>query len=133
LAVTDIDVNELARSLEKSTANLERHISDEANKRAAVLGKTYAKAADERIRDNQADMQRLQDLVAELRRQMNPLLCTSAAYGALNKHLKEIANNAKECGTDVPLGALRDALAAAQAAGHAEWERQQKEKERANA
>lgn len=69
----DLDVADLARSLEKTAASLDRHIKTEAQKRAAELGKTYAKAADERIRDNAADMQRLQDLVAELRRQQAPL------------------------------------------------------------
>jgi len=126
--MSDLDVAELARSLAKATSNLERHIAAEAQKRASKLAVEYAKAADERIRDNAADMQRLQDLVAELRRQMRPLVCTSVAYQALGKHLNEAAHNAKECGTDVPLEVLRDALAAARAAGHAEYERQKKEK-----
>lgn len=70
----DLDVvAELAASLEKTSANLERRINDEAQKRAAVLGKTYAKAADERIRDNAVELQRAQDLVRELRRQQEPL------------------------------------------------------------
>lgn len=124
----ELDVAELARTLEKTTANLERHIATEAQKRAAKLAAGYAKAADERIQDNAVDMQRLGDLVAELRRQMRPLECTSVAYQALGKHLKDIAHNAKQCGTDVPLEALRDAMAGAHAAGHAEYERQQKEK-----
>lgn len=67
------DVDELARSLERAAANLKRHIADEAQRRAAELGKTYAKAADERIRDNAVELQRAQDLVRELRRQMKPL------------------------------------------------------------
>lgn len=69
----DLDVAELAASLEKTSANLDRHIKAEATKRAAELGKTYAKAADERIRDNASDLQRAQDLVRELRRQQEPL------------------------------------------------------------
>lgn len=124
----DLDVTELARTLEKTTANLKRHIADEAQRRATELSKKYAKAADERIQDNATDMQRLGDLVAELRRQMRPLVCTSVAYQSLGKHLQDIAHNAKQCGTDVPLEALRDAVAGAQAAGRAEYERQQKEK-----
>lgn len=126
--MSDLDVADLARTLEKTAANLKRHIADEAQRRATELGKTYAKAADERIRDNATDMQRLQDLVAELRRQMRPLVCTSVAYHTLDKNLKDVAHNAKQCGTDVPLEALRDAVAGAQAAGRAEYERQQKEK-----
>jgi hypothetical protein len=69
----DLDVADLARSLEKTAAALDRHIAAEAQKRAAKLGVQYAKAADERIRDNAADMQRLQDLVAEFQRQRAPL------------------------------------------------------------
>jgi len=60
----DLDVAELARSLEKATNNLDRHIATEAQKRANKLAVEYAKAADERIRDNAVGMQRLQDLVA---------------------------------------------------------------------
>jgi hypothetical protein len=124
----DLDVEELARSLVKATSNLERHITTEAQKRANKLAVEYAKAADERIKQNAADMQRLQDLVAELRRQMRPLVCTSVAYQALGKHLEDVAHSAKQCGTDVPLDALWDAMSAARAAGHAEYERQKKEK-----
>lgn len=72
-AMTDLDVTDLARTLEKTAANLERHIAAEAQKRAKKLGETYAKAADERIRDNAVDLQRAQDLVRELRRQQEPL------------------------------------------------------------
>lgn len=68
-----VDVDELARNLLAATANLKQYIAAEAQRRAAELGKTYAKAADERIRDNATDFQRAQDLVAELRRQMKPL------------------------------------------------------------
>lgn len=71
--MSDLDVTDLARTLEKTSANLERHIAAEAQKRAKKLGETYAKAADERIHDNAVDLQRAQDLVAELRRQMKPL------------------------------------------------------------
>jgi len=124
----DLDVAELARSLEKTTGYLDKYIAAEAQKRANKLAVDYAKAADERIRENATDMQRLQDLVAELRRQMRPLLCTSAAYQALSKHLEDVAHNATQCGTDVPVEALRDAMVAARAAGHAEYERQKKEK-----
>ena len=122
--MTDLDVAELARSLAKTAAALDRFIATEAQKRANKLAVQYAKAADERIKDNAVDMQRLQDLVAELRRQMKPLLCTSAAYHALDKHLKDLAHNARQCGTDVPVEALRDAVFAAQAAGRAEYEQQ---------
>lgn len=80
----DLDVvAELAASLEKTSANLERRINDEAQKRAAALGKTYAKAADERIRDNATDLQRAQDLARELRRQMKPLERNGERYGRI--------------------------------------------------
>jgi ABC-type transporter Mla subunit MlaD len=69
----DLDVEELARSLEKTAAGLERHIAAEAQKRANKLAVEYAKAADERIKQNAADMQRLEDLVREFRHQRAPL------------------------------------------------------------
>jgi hypothetical protein len=125
---TAAELQVVAADLAKTAAALERHIAAEAQKRAAKMGVQHAKAADERIRDNAVDMQRLQDLVAELRRQMRPLECTSAAYQALSRHLEDVAHKARECGTDVPVEALWDATAAARAAGHAEYERQKKEK-----
>lgn len=79
----DLDVAELAHVLEKVSSNLKRHIADEATKRAAELGKTYAKAADERIRDNAVDLQRAQDLVRELRRQMKALEPTTERYSRI--------------------------------------------------
>lgn len=126
--MSDVDLEAVAADLAKTAASFDRLVAAEAQKRAAKLAVEYAKAADERIRDNAVDLQRAQDVVAELRRQMRPLLCTSAAYYALDKHLKDIAHNAKECATDVPVEALLDAVAGARAAGHAEYERQQKEK-----
>lgn len=77
------EVTELARTLEKTSANLDRHIKTEAQKRAAELGKTYAKAADERIRDNATDLQRAQDLARGLRRQMKPLERNGERYGRI--------------------------------------------------
>lgn len=79
----DLDIADLARTLEKTSANLERHIAAEAQKRAKKLGETYAKAADERIRDNAVDLQRAQDLAAELRRQMKPLERNAERYGRI--------------------------------------------------
>lgn len=67
------DVEELARSLEKTAAALERHIAAEAQKRAAKMGVQYAKAADERIQANADELRRLQDVVREFRRQREPL------------------------------------------------------------
>lgn len=81
--MSDLDVAELARSLEKTSANLDRHIKAEAQRRAAELGKTYARAADERIQDNAVELQRAQDLVAELRRQMKPLERNAERYGRI--------------------------------------------------
>lgn len=79
----DVDLEELGRNLATIATGLERHIAAEASKRAAELGKTYAKAADERIRDNAVELQRAQDLVAELRRQMKPLERQSDRYGEI--------------------------------------------------
>lgn len=71
--MSDLDPAELARFLEKTSANLARLIKDEGLKVGAALGKSHAKAAQEQIRENAAEMQRLQDLVAEFRRQRKPL------------------------------------------------------------
>jgi len=71
--MTDLDVAEIARSLQKTAAGLERFIATEAQKRANKLAVEYAKAADERVKQNAADMQRLEDLVREFRRQRAPL------------------------------------------------------------
>jgi flagellar motility protein MotE (MotC chaperone) len=68
------DAAELLKDLKTVSANLKRHVQEEGRKFGAELGKTYAKAADDRIRENAADMQRLQDLVAKLRQQMKPLV-----------------------------------------------------------
>lgn len=81
--MTGLDVADLARALENTSRNLDRHIKTEAQKRAAELGKTYAKAAGERIRDNAAELQHAQDLVAELRRQMKPLERNAEQYGQI--------------------------------------------------
>jgi len=71
--MSDLDVAEIARSLEKSLAAFDRLVATEAQKRANKPAVEYAKAADERIKDNAVDMQRLEDLVRELRRQRAPL------------------------------------------------------------
>ncbi len=68
-----LDPAELARDLAKTTANLKRHIADEARARAAKLGVQYAKAAQEQIDVAKADARRWQDCNTELRRQMKPL------------------------------------------------------------
>jgi len=121
----DLDVAELARSLEKATNNLDRHIATEAQKRANKLAVEYAKAADERIRDNAVGMQRLQDLVAELRRQMKPLTRDAYSYYALKMRVLELANLAEGGGDVGPAGMLRAAVNEAQASGRARWEQEQ--------
>lgn len=121
----DLDVAELAASLEKTAAHLKHHIAAEAQKRAAELGKTYAKAADERIRDNATDMQRLQDLVAELRRQLNVTARHSAAYVALGKALRQAGVVPKRRDETVPVSVLLDCIEAGFQADRTEHERQQ--------
>ena len=119
------DIEELARSLEKTTNNLDRHIAAEAQKRANKLAVEYAKAADERIRDNAVDMQRLGDLVAELRRQMKPLTRDAYSYYELKKRVLELANLAEGGGDVGPARMLRTAINEAQASGRARWEQEQ--------
>lgn len=121
----DLDVAKLAASLENTSANFDRHIKAEAQRRAAELGKTYAKAADERIQDNAADMQRLQDLVGELRRQMKPLTRHAYAHIALEKRLHELIAVARERGNVVPAEALFTAIGDARTVAHAKWEQEQ--------
>jgi len=121
----DLDIEELARSLEKATNNLDRHIATEAQKRANKLAVDYAKAADERIRDNAVDMQRLGDLVAELRRQMKPLTRDAYSYYALKTRVLELANLAEGGGDVGPARMLRTAINEAQASGRARWEQEQ--------
>jgi len=70
---SDFDVTELAKSLEKTSANLDRLIKTEGLKVGAKLGESHAKAAQDRIRENAVEMQRLQDLVDEFRRLREPL------------------------------------------------------------
>lgn len=126
--MSDLDVAELARSLEKTSANLDRHIKAEAQKRAAELGRTYAKAADERIRDNAADMRRLQDLVAELRRQLNVTARHSAAYVALGKALRQAGVTPERRDETVPVSVLLDCIEVGFQADRAELERQRQVK-----
>lgn len=121
----DLDVAALAASLERTSANFDRHIKTEAQRRAAELGKTYAKAAEERIRDNASDMQRLQDLVAELRRQLNVTARHSAAYFALGKALRQAGVVPERRDETVPVSVLLDCIEAGFQADRAEYERQQ--------
>lgn len=126
--MSDLDVAELASSLEKTTAHLKHHIAAEAQKRAAEMGKTYARAADERIQDNVADMQRLQDLVAELRRQLNVTARHSAAYVALGKALRQAGVTPEHHDETVPVSVLLDCIEAGFQADRAEFERQRQVK-----
>lgn len=69
----DLDVEELARNLAKTATAFDRIIAAEAQKRANKMAVEYAKAADERIKENAAEMRRLEDLIREFRRQRAPL------------------------------------------------------------
>lgn len=117
--MSDLDVAELARDLQKASANLKRHIADEAAKRAAELGKVYAKAADERIKAKDLELQRASDLLGELKRQIVVLDRRSATLGALEKLLKELLWEAHQRDTDIPVQVLSDAIKTAQEAGRA--------------
>lgn len=70
---SDLDPAELLKSIAIISANLKRHIKEEGLRIGAELGKNHAKAAQDRIRENAVEMQRLQDLVAEFRLQREPL------------------------------------------------------------
>lgn len=124
----DLDVADLARTLEKTTANLERYIAAEAQKRAAKFGVQHAKAADERIQENAADMRRLRDLVGELRRQLNVAAQHSVSYVALGKALREAGVKEDRRNDVVPVAVLLDCIDTGVRAGREERERQQQAK-----
>lgn len=126
--MSDLDVADLARTLEKTSANIDRHIKTEAQRRAAELGKTYAKAADERIRDSAVDLQRAQDLAAELRRQLNVAARHSAAYVALGKALRQAGVTPERNDETVPVSVLLDCIEVGFQADRAEWDRQRQVK-----
>jgi hypothetical protein len=115
----NIDVEAVAADLAKTAAALKRHIAEEAQRKAAELGKTYAKAADERIRDNAVDLQRATDLAAELRRQLNARERQAVAGFALEKRIREMAGIARSNGDKALSDALLDVIATAHAAGRA--------------
>lgn len=71
--MADLDVAEMARALERTSANLKRHIEAEGKKIGDAHGLVYAKAADERIKAKDAELQRAQALITEFRRQREPL------------------------------------------------------------
>lgn len=113
------DMEAVAADLAKTSANLARHIQDEGRRFGAELGRGYAKAADERIEANAAELRRATDLVAELKRQIVPLDRHTVSWCAVEKQIRELARTANERGGGVPAGVLLDALAEAQAAGRA--------------
>jgi thymidine phosphorylase len=84
-----VDVEALARDLVTVSANLQRRIEAEGLKVGTRLGKSHALAADERIKTMAADLQRQQDLVAELRRQMKVLERRSEKYFAIDKLVRQ--------------------------------------------
>jgi hypothetical protein len=68
---TAAELNELAASLATISANLKRHIADEGKRLGDKYSVQHAKAADERIKDKDFELQRQADLVKELRRQLD--------------------------------------------------------------
>lgn len=82
---TAADLKEAAANLAKTAASLQRHIKDEGQKIGDAYGKTYAKAADERIKEMDFELQRAGDLVTELRRQMKSLERHAAKYFAIER------------------------------------------------
>lgn len=115
--MSDLNAAELTSSLEKITANLNWHIDQEANRRAAERGKVYAKAANERIQDNAVELQRAQDLVGELRAQMALLEQRSRTHIWLENRLRDLARIARERNTGVPHAVLLQAMTDAHAVG----------------
>jgi hypothetical protein len=62
----DLDPAELARSLEKISANLARLIKEEGLKVGAALGKSHAKAAREQIQAKDVELQRANARIHDL-------------------------------------------------------------------
>lgn len=115
-ALADILKQALA-DVAKTAASLEQRIAAEGLKVGNKLGVQHAKAADERIRDNAHELQRAQDLVAEMRRQMPHLERHARTGFALEKRIREVVKVANERGEGVPAQVLLNAIAEAQAAG----------------
>lgn len=96
-----VDVDELARDLVKATANLSQGIAAEAQKRVGALSKTYALAADERIKkvaDAAAiEIQRREDVIAELRCQMKYLKRHADRCFRLEKAVKAARADGEDC------------------------------------
>jgi ABC-type transporter Mla subunit MlaD len=114
---TAAELNEATANLAKATANIDRHIAAEALKRANKLAVQYAKAADERIEQNAADLQRATDCIAEMRRQMAHLDRIAAQHKDLVRRINELAGQAHKLGEGVPGAVLHAAVTNARNAG----------------
>lgn len=64
--MSDLDLAELAKSLEKTSTNLARLIKDEGLKVGAALGKSHAQAAREQIQAKDAELQRANARIHDL-------------------------------------------------------------------
>lgn len=87
---TAAELNEIAASLAKATANFDRLVAVEGKKVGDAFGRTYATAAREQIADKDHEIQRQTDLVAELRRQMEPLEFRHDEYRRMKSALNEL-------------------------------------------
>lgn len=118
--MADLNLEQVAADLAKTAAALDRHIAAKGKEIGDAHGLRYAKAADERIKDKDLEVQRLADLVAELRRQMKPLERHARAGFTLEMRIREVARIANERGEGGLAQVLLQAIADAQRAGREE-------------
>lgn len=107
--------------VEKTSRNIQQHIDAKAKEIGDARGRTYAKAADERIKavtDEAAiEIRRRDDVIEELRIQIAHLEQRAHAWFALEKRVREVVNVANQRGEGVPAQVLLQAIAEAQSAG----------------
>lgn len=115
---TAAELNELAATLEKALANHDRIVAKRAQEIGDAYGKTYAKAADERIRDSAADLQRATDCIREMRRQMAPLHRVADQHQALVRLIQKAADHGRKLGEGVPPAVLYAAIAESRSASY---------------
>jgi len=113
-AATAKELAALAESLTQALADvaktataMNRHIEAEGLKIGGRLGVQHAKAADERIKGKEAELQRATDLVAELRRQMEPLLIRNGKYFQLDRVIRAARRRGERT---VPVETLLDII-----------------------
>ena len=114
------DLERVASDLAAATKRLDHFINAEAQKRAATMAKNYAKAADERIREREAE---LQQAAAEMQAKLDHYEWRIRCLTWLENRLRELATMTRERGVPVPYDVLLKTIGDAQKAGRDAYER----------